>query len=112
MFAVGVLVAGCTPSPPESESFCKIEGPGEKVPEIIGKIHRGMSKAEVDHIFGEQGYMPTAGQYNYLTGGDCQYEPGHFGPCGLVLEWRRVDAQLNITYLHGLESCWWGGIGE
>jgi hypothetical protein len=112
VFAAAGLVAGCTPSPPESESFCEIAGPAEKVPEIIGKIRRGMSKAEVDHIFGEQGYMPTAGQYSYHTGGDCQYEPGHFGPCGFVLEWRRVDAQLNITYLHGLESCWWGGIGE
>jgi hypothetical protein len=112
VFAVAVLVVGCTLSPPEPESFCKTEGPGEKVPEVIGKIYRGMSKAEVDHIFGEQGYMPTAGQYNYVTGGDCQYELGHFGPCSLVLEWRRVDARLNITYLHGLETCWWGGIGE
>ena len=107
-----VLIAACTSGISQTHPFCKINGPLDKVPATIGQLHRGISKAEVDSIFGEQGDMPTPGQYRYLTGGECEYEPGTFGACGFVLEWRRIDRNLNITYLHGLESCSWGGIGE
>lgn len=85
-----------------SAAGCAIEGPADRVPDAVGQLRLGMSKAEVERHLGPADYSPVEGQYYFSTGGDCPLDDeGREASCGVVAEFRP-----------GLASCWWGAIGE
>lgn len=101
---LAAALVGCVPSAhlEVSVAGCRIEGPADSVPDAVGELRLGMSKAEVERHLGPADYSPVEGQYYFSTGGDCPLDDeGREASCGVVAEFRP-----------DLASCWWGAIGE
>lgn len=90
---------------------CSIQGPAALMPEEVGRIHLGMSKASLEALMGEPAYSPTAGQYYFSTGGKCPLDEERFAACGVVADFQDYSGADSIV-TDSLQSCWWGAIGE
>lgn len=108
---VAVCLVGC-----KSETTtvgCSIDGPKHLMPENVGRIHLGMSKAELESVLGEADHSPIDGQFYFTTGADCPLEnTDRLAPCGVVAEFRDYSNAGDPVLTESLQSCWWGAIGE
>ena len=92
---------------------CSVAGPEHLMPEKVGRIHLGMSQAELESVLGEADYSPTDGQFYFSTGADCPLEGAdRLAPCGVVAEFREYSDGGDAVLTESLQSCWWGAIGE
>lgn len=108
---IAVCLVGCKGE--TTTVGCSIDGPKHLMPENVGRIRLGMSRAELESVLGEGAYSPIDGQFYFSTGGDCPLEDTDLmAPCGVVAEFRDYSGAGDPVLTDSLQACWWGGIGE
>lgn len=77
---------------------------------LLGFLHLGMPRAEVERLLGPATYSPIDGQSYYATSDNCTPEGT---PIGLVVEYRRFHPRHHEQVsADQLESLWYGPIAE
>ncbi|HET6421745.1 MAG TPA: hypothetical protein VFG19_16430 [Geobacteraceae bacterium] len=107
-----IFLSGCSnPSLHQASNSYKSKRDYASLEIIYKNMHKGMKRADVEHLLGEPDYSPTEGQYYYSSDRLEYPDKVNDGPkasVGIIVDYR--DAKGNLTNV--LQTFSLGPIGE